>query len=162
MSRIPYRLLLYGCYLLFVININFHDGLYNRTKIKHIQRNIWRQNKFRYTFNNIQKINETSFYIHYVFNMYCCNTVSIIVLYIIYLDLTIFNKMCNVLTYFDNSKSLGRSDQKWCIATILLEHCNFAIGALRLGLGHSSRGAFRQRGIPTIIHNLSGSILLIC
>ena len=36
---------------------------------------------------------------------------------------------CYVLTVV---KSLGHSDQKWCIATILLEHCDFAVGALRL------------------------------
>ena len=63
--------------------------------------------------------------------------ISIIVLYIIYIGLTI---KCNVLTTI---KSLGHSDPKWCIATILLEHCYFAIGALRLGLGHSSHGAFQ-------------------
>ena len=48
-------------------------------------------------------------------------------------------------------KSLGHSAQKLSIATSRLGHCDFAIGALRLGFGHSGRGAFRQRGIPTII-----------
>ena len=47
-------------------------------------------------------------------------------------------------------KSLGHSAQKLSIATSRLGHCDFAIGALRLGFGHSGRGAFRQRGIPTI------------
>ena len=48
-------------------------------------------------------------------------------------------------------KSLGHSEQKWGIATSRLEHCDFAVGALRLRLGHSGRGAFRQWGIATII-----------
>ena len=57
-----------------------------------------------------------------------CNVViSIIVLYIIYIGLTIIK--CNVLTIV---KSLGHSDQKWYIATILLEHCDFTVGALQL------------------------------
>ena len=30
-------------------------------------------------------------------------------------------------------------------------HCDFAVGTLRLGLGHSGCGAFRQWGIATII-----------
>ena len=65
----------------------------------------------------------------------------IIVLYIIYISLTII-------------KSLGHSDQKWCIANSGLEHCDFAVGELRLGLGHSGRGTFRQRGIPTLIRGI--------
>ena len=35
--------------------------------------------------------------------------------------------------------------------TSRLGHCDFAFGALRLGLGHSGRGAFRQWGIAIII-----------
>jgi len=32
-----------------------------------------------------------------------------------------------------------------------LEHCNYAIGALRVGLGHSGSGSFKHWGIATII-----------
>ena len=39
-----------------------------------------------------------------------------------------------------------------CIATSRLEHCDFAIGVLRLGSRGIATGAFRQRGIPTILH----------
>ena len=67
----------------------------------------------------------------------------IIVLYIIYIRLTIIK--CNVLTCFDYNKITGAFRPN-------VVHCDFAIDALRLGLGHSGRGAFRQRGIPTIIH----------
>ena len=77
--------------------------------------------------------------------------ISIIVLYIyiMYIGLTIIK--CNVLTCLTIVKSLGHSDQKWSIATILLKRCDIAARALRLGLGHSSSGAFRHRGILTII-----------
>ena len=83
---------------------------------------------------------------------------SIIVLYNIYISLTIIKFY--VLICFDNNKITGpgHSDQKWAlrlrgwsIATSRLGHCDFAFGALRLGLGHSGRGAFRQWGIATII-----------
>ena len=67
---------------------------------------------------------------------------SIIVLYIIYISLTIIK--CNVLTCYDNNKITGAFRPK-------VGHCDFAVGALRLGLGHSGRGAFRQWGIATII-----------
>ena len=45
------------------------------------------------------------------------------------------------------------SDQKWFIATILLEHCAFAIGTLRLRdwCIATTFGAFRHWGILTII-----------
>ena len=71
---------------------------------------------------------------------------SIIVLYIIHISLTIIK--CNVLTCFDNNKITGALRPK-------VGHCNFAAGALRLGLGHSSHGAFRQWGIATIIRKNS-------
>ena len=67
---------------------------------------------------------------------------SIIVLYIIYISLTIIK--CNVLTCFDNNKITGAFRPK-------VGHYDFAVGALRLGLGHSGHGAFRQWGIVTII-----------
>ena len=67
---------------------------------------------------------------------------SIIVLYITYISLTIIK--CNVLTCYDNNKITGAFRPK-------VGHCDFAVGALRLGLGHSGRGAFRQWGIATII-----------
>ena len=47
---------------------------------------------------------------------------------------------------FDNSKITG-------IFRPEVVHCNYNVGALGLGLGHSGRGAFRQRGIPTIIQS---------
>ena len=72
---------------------------------------------------------------------------SIIVLYIIYISLAIIK--CNVLTCYDNNKIIGAFRPK-------MGHCDFAVGALRLGLGHSGRGAFRQWGIATIIrHRMS-------
>ena len=51
-------------------------------------------------------------------------------------------------------KSLGLSDQKWCIATILLEHCDFAVGALRLCIWciATRLGAFRSWGIQAEGH----------
>ena len=73
-----------------------------------------------------------------------CNVViSIIVLYSIYIGLTIIK--CNVLTCFDKSKITRAFQQKvvQCDYTVgalrppRLEHCDFPIGALRLGLGHS-------------------------
>ena len=87
---------------------------------------------------------------------------SIIVLYIIHISLTIIK--CNVLKCFHNSKITGAFRPKvvhcdgWSIATSRLGHCDFAVGALRLGLGHSGRGAFRQRGIPTIILIITYSV----
>ena len=79
-----------------------------------------------------------------------CNVViAIIVLYIIHIGLTIIK--CNVLACFDNSKNHWGIPTKsgalrlycWSIVTLRLEHCDFAIGASRLGLGHSGCGAFR-------------------
>ena len=70
---------------------------------------------------------------------------SIIVFYIIYISLTTITFY--VLACFDNNKITGAFRPK-------VGHCNFAIGALQLGLGHSSRGAFRQWGIATIIQNI--------
>ena len=69
---------------------------------------------------------------------------SIIVLYIIYISLTIVK--CNVLKCFDNNKISGAFRPK-------VGHCDFAVVALRLrGWGIATRcGAFRQWGIATII-----------
>ena len=55
-------------------------------------------------------------------------------------------------------KSLGHFDQKWGIATLQLEHCDVAVGALRLGLGHSGRGAL---AIATIIRSVN-LVSLLC
>ena len=61
-----------------------------------------------------------------------------------YISLTIIK--CYVLTCFDNNNKItGAFRPK-------VGHCDFAIGTLRLGLGHSGHGAFRQWGIATIIH----------
>ena len=43
--------------------------------------------------------------------------------------------------YKTTTKKVGHSVQKWEIATSRLGHCDFEIGALRLG--HSGSGAFR-------------------
>ena len=49
-----------------------------------------------------------------------------------------------------------------CIATLRFEHCDFAIGALRLISRGIATRAFRQRGIPTILRleymNVIGSV----
>ena len=67
---------------------------------------------------------------------------SIIVLYIIYISLTIIKYY--VLTCFDKNKITGAFRPK-------VEHCDFAVGALRLGSRGIATGAFRQWGIATII-----------
>ena len=77
---------------------------------------------------------------------------SIIVLYITYISLTIIK--CNVLTCYDNNKITGAFRPK-------VGHCDFAVGALRLGLGHSGRGAFRQWGIATIIPCLGQTYICV-
>ena len=62
-----------------------------------------------------------------------CNVViSTFVLSIIYIDFTII-------------KSLGCSDQKWCITTL-----GGSIGALQLILGHLGRGPSKHWGILTL------------
>ena len=55
------------------------------------------------------------------------------------------NKTVVILTF------KNRLSQKWGIPTSQLEHCDFEIGALRLGSRGIATGAFRQRGIPTIL-----------
>ena len=75
--------------------------------------------------------------------IYLCNVVmSIIVLYIIYISLTIIKYY--VLTCFDKNKITGAFRPK-------VEHCDFAVGALRLGSRGIATGALRQWGIATII-----------
>ena len=77
--------------------------------------------------------------------IYLCNVVkSITVLYILYISLTIIK--CNVLTCYDNNKITGALRPK-------VGHCDFAVGALRLGLGHSGRGALRLSFLSNISVN---------
>ena len=70
---------------------------------------------------------------------------SIIVLYIIYISLTIIK--CYVLTCFDNNKITGAFRPK-------VGHCDFPVGALRLrDWGIATRfGAFRSWGIQAVGH----------
>ena len=49
---------------------------------------------------------------------------------------------------FDNSKTLGHCHQKWFIVTILLEHYDYAVGAMRLGLRHSD---YKYNGYSIIL-----------
>ena len=109
--------------------------------MKHIWRNIRRQNinsvilSIMYSPDNQRNV----FFIHYTFIYECCNVYYCI----IYISLTIIKYY--VLTCFDKNKITGAFRPK-------VEHCDFAVGALRLSSRGIATGAFRQWGIATIIH----------
>ena len=117
------------------------------------------KHKFRYTFNNVQKINETRFL--YSLNKYCYNICNCIIYYITYTTFTIIK--FNVLTCFDNSKTTGALQPK-------VVHCDYTVRALRLcdWCIANRLGVFRPWGIQAEGHSdynplyLNTTILCIC